>query len=291
MRAYTARAPANALASAAASFASATNASAPRFTNRSRRSALRPTTRTFSPFASSASAATEPVFPVAPIITYMALSLILDSTRPPRGAYPLRHGNLHAGLARELDGFGIAGVGVSGNTDAGIVGEHALDARGHFFGAVGDRDLSGVLRVPDAHAAAIVNRNPRCAAGGIEQGVEQRPIGNGVRAVAHFFGFAEGRSHRAAIEMVAANHDRRFQFAARDQVVQRQSESVALAVTQPADARGQSLEAHAFLRQADPPAKDFVVRKQLQNQLIGAVYIRRLAGERGPAERSAAFAE
>src|SRR5260370_31286731 len=145
MRAYTARAPVNALVISAGCLASPTSASGPRFTSRSRRSGLRPTTRTSSPFASSASAATEPVFPVAPIITYMALSLISDSTRPPRVGYPLQHGNLHAGLARELDGFGIAGVGVSSDADAGIVGEHAFDARVPFFVALADRDLSGML--------------------------------------------------------------------------------------------------------------------------------------------------
>ena len=40
----------------------------------------------------------------------------------------------------------------------GIGGEHALQSRGGFGGAVGDDDHAGVQRVADAHAAAVVER-------------------------------------------------------------------------------------------------------------------------------------
>ena len=166
-------------------------------------------------------------------------------------------GILTPDLRAKADRFGIAGVHVARDADAGIVGEHSLDACGHFFCAVGDDDLARVLRVADAHAAAIVNRNPARAAGRIEQSIQQRPIGDGVRAVEHFFRFAIRRGDRAAIEVIAPDHDGRLQFASRDEIVQRQAEFVALAVAEPADARGQSLEAHALLRQLDPARQEF----------------------------------
>jgi len=55
-----------------------------------------------------------------------------------------------------------------------------------------------------AHPAAVMQRHPGGTAGGIEQGVEQRPVGHGVRAVGHGFGLAIRRSDTAAVQMVAA---------------------------------------------------------------------------------------
>src|SRR5450755_3922172 len=91
--------------------------------------------------------------------------------------------------------------------------------------------------------------------------------------------------------MIAADHDRSFQLAARDQIVQREAEFIALAVAEPADARGKSLEADTFLRELDPAAENFVVRKHFEYELVGAVDVRRLTGKRGPTEWSAAFAK
>src|SRR5579864_5001851 len=91
--------------------------------------------------------------------------------------------------------------------------------------------------------------------------------------------------------MVASNNDGRFQFAARDQIVERKAEFVAFAVAEPADARGQTLKMNALLRELDPAAKGFVVREHFENELVGAMNVGRLTGERGPAKRPAAFAE
>ena len=71
------------------------------------------------------------------------------------------HRDLDSLLLGEVLGFVVAGVHVAGDADAGIVGQHALDALRHVVGAVGDGDLSGVLRVADAYASAVVDRNPR----------------------------------------------------------------------------------------------------------------------------------
>jgi hypothetical protein len=163
------------------------------------------------------------------------------------------------------------------DADTGIVGEHALDARGHLRRAVGDDHLSCVLRVADADAASVVDRNPGCAAGSVEHRVQERPVRHSVRAVAHCFSFAIGRSDRAAIEVVSANHNRRLQLTARNEVVERKPELRALAIAEPADSRGQPLEAHAFLSQSNPSRQHFVLREHFEYKLIGAVDVGRLA--------------
>ena len=138
---------------------------------------------------------------------------------------------------------------------------------------------------------AVVDRDPARATRGAEQGIEEGPVGYGVRAIGHFLRFAEWRCDRTAIEMIAADDNRRFQFAAGDQVIEREAEFVALSVTEPANARRQTLESHALLRESDPTAEDFVLRKHLPDQRIGAVDIRSLARKRRPAERPASFAK
>ena len=85
-------------------------------------------------------------------------------------------------------------------------------------------------------------RHPRGAGGGVHQRIQQRPVGDGVGAVAHGFGLAVRRRDGAGVEVVAADHDGRFQFALPHQAVDGHAELGALAVAQPADARGQSLE-------------------------------------------------
>ena len=71
-----------------------------------------------------------------------------------------------------------------------------------------------MLREAHADAAAVMQRHPGGARGGVEQRVEQRPVGDRVGAVLHRFGLAVGRGDRAGIEMVAADDDRRLQLAA-----------------------------------------------------------------------------
>ena len=122
--------------------------------------------------------------------------------------------------------------------------------RAQAFGAIGDHHHAGMLRVSDSHAAAVVDRNPGRAGRGIHQRIQQRPIGDGVGAVAHGFGFAIGRRHRSGIQMIAPDHDGRFNFSAAHVVVHGEAELGALAVAQPADARGQALELDAVAGEA-----------------------------------------
>ena len=91
--------------------------------------------------------------------------------------------------------------------------------------------------------------------------------------------------------MIAPHHDGRFDFAALYQVVDGHTEAGALAVSQPADARRQSLELDAFARQVYPALENLIVRKHFQHQIVGHGNVRRVAGERHPAKRPAAFAK
>ena len=57
-------------------------------------------------------------------------------------------------------------------------------------------------------------RSPSRARRRVEQRVEDRPVGDRVGAVFHAFGLAVRRRHRAGVEVVAADDDRRLQLAA-----------------------------------------------------------------------------
>ena len=94
--------------------------------------------------------------------------------------------------------------------DARVAREHALQLLVRFARAVGHDDHSGVQRVADADAAAMMDRDPRGPARRVEQRVQHRPVGDGVAAIAHPFCLAVGRGHRSGVEVVAADDDRRL---------------------------------------------------------------------------------
>ena len=138
----------------------------------------------------------------------------------------------------------VAGVGVAHDAGAGIGRQHPLEPPVARVGAVGHHHHAGVDRVADADAAAVVQRDPARPAGGVEQRVQQRPVGDGVGAVLHRLGLAVGRGHRAGVEVVPADHDRRRHLALLHQPVEPQPHLGPLAVLQPADPRRQPLELH-----------------------------------------------
>src|SRR3546814_1851349 len=79
------------------------------------------------------------------------------------------------------------------------------------------------------------------------------------------------RSDAAAVEVVAADDDRSFQFAAADHFVEGQAELVALAQADPADARGQALELDALARHVEPVMQVLVVGDQFLDLGVGLV--------------------
>ena len=154
-----------------------------------------------------------------------------------------------------------------------------------------DDHHAGVLRIAHADAAAVVERHPSRARRGVEQRVEQRPVADGVAAVLHALGLAVGRGDAAAVEMVAADDDRRRDFAVPHHLVEGEPEAVALAEADPADARRKSLEGDPLTRHVEPAVEVRIVGDQLLHPLVGAVDVLGVAAKRGPAERTDAAAE
>ena len=111
------------------------------------------------------------------------------------------------------------------------------------------------------------------------------------RAVFHALGFSEGRCDRSAIEVIAADHDRSFDCTLLDQIVNRQAEFRALTVSEPADARGQSLKLDALASEFDPSAQAAILGEEFENKIVRDCDVRSFAGKRCPTKRSATFAE
>ncbi len=81
-------------------------------------------------------------------------------------------------LAGAVDSDIVAGVGVTHDPGSRVIVQHAGDALGGLIGAVADDHHAGVLGEAHADAAAVVQGNPGGAAGGVQQGVQQRPVGD-----------------------------------------------------------------------------------------------------------------
>ena len=111
--------------------------------------------------------------------------------------------------ARSVNRLVVARIGVAHDARPRVGGEHALEARGRRPRPVGDDDHARVDRVSDPHAAAVVDADPGRARGGVEKRVEDRPVGDRVRAVPHRLRLAVRRGDRPRVEVVPPDHDRR----------------------------------------------------------------------------------
>src|SRR5437016_2410063 len=177
------------------------------------------------------------------------------------------------------------------DADAGIVCEYPLQPPAGRRRPVGDAHLPRVERVSDADASPLVERHPPRPGGGVQQGVQDGPVGHRVRAVPHRLRLPKGRRHRAGIQVVPSDDHGRADLAPLHQVVQSAPEAGTLALAEPADACRQSLERDPLLRQRDPAAQRLVLRKQLEHEAIGAAQLARLARQRHPAEGALPLAE
>src|SRR5258707_592317 len=121
------------------------------------------------------------------------------------------------------------------HADPRIARHDALRPPPRIVGPVDHGHLPRVLRIADPHAAAIVYRTPTRPGRGIQHGVQKGPIGNGVATVAHGLGLAVRRGDGAAIEMIAADYDRRGDLAFRDHAVDLKRKLRALAIAEPAN--------------------------------------------------------
>ena len=140
-------------------------------------------------------------------------------------------------------------------------------------------------------AAAVVDRDPGRAACGIEERVEERPVGHRIRAVAHRLGLAVGARDGAGIEVVSSDDDRRLELPARDHLIEGEPEPLPVAEAHPADACRQALELDALARHVEPVMQMPVPGQELAHFAVGAVDVLRVARERRPAERTHAAAE
>src|SRR6202040_1823389 len=91
--------------------------------------------------------------------------------------------------------------------------------------------------------------------------------------------------------MIATNRHRRVDFTPLDQIIDGQTELCPFPISQPANARRQSLKLDSLSRQINPTPKNSIVWKQLQHQFVGNRDIGRLPRERRPAKRAATFAK
>src|SRR5438067_9458549 len=266
-----------------------------------------PASTTSSPRNCAVSSARAPAKATRPLRTTTAASRTMPSSPPPepppappaqvtsspmlstrmlpnmRHAWPLRRG--------KRERFVVPGVGVAQDAHRRIVRQHALEPPRRRVGAVGDDDDARVLRVAHADAAAVVHADPRGARGAVDERVQEDPVADGVRSVAHRLGLAVGRRHRSRIEVVASDDDGRLDLPRLHQLVERQSRARALAVAEPSDARRKPLELHVLRRHGHPQFQMRIAGKQIEYRLVRNGDVGRISRERGPAERPFAFAE
>ncbi len=108
---------------------------------------------------------------------------------------------------------------------ARVVAQHPADAAGRIVAAITDDHHTGVLGEAHADPATVVQGDPGRPAGCVEQGVEQRPVGDGVGAVHHGLGLAVRARHRARIQVVAADDNGGFQLTVSHHLVEGQSQA------------------------------------------------------------------
>src|SRR5919112_6336178 len=75
------------------------------------------------------------------------------------------------------------------------------------------------------------------------------------------------------------------------QLVEAETCPVPLTRPEPADASGEALEVDFLAGFGDPTLQTLVVGKEIQDRIVGRRYVRLLARERGPPERTLALAE
>src|SRR5258705_12413988 len=96
---------------------------------------------------------------------------------------------------------------MANDSHAWIRSQHALDALRHHIAAVSNCYLACVERVAYSYSSSVVDRNPRCTCGCVEQRVQQRPIGDCVGTGFHAFGFTERGRDGSTIQMIRSDYE------------------------------------------------------------------------------------
>ncbi len=182
--------------------------------------------------------------------------------------------------------FRIPRVGIPHHAQRRVIGQRQRDALVGLAGAVGDHGDAGASHVTGIAATAGMDGHEIGLRGTHRHGVEQRPVGDGVRAVAHALGHDVGMRHRPGIQMIAGKGNRPRQHALADHVVDGDRERRAFAVAEPGDPRRQAFERNVLARQRDPVGQDVIVGKRLQQMVVDLADVITVVGQRNPAERA-----
>src|SRR4029077_3603956 len=91
--------------------------------------------------------------------------------------------------------------------------------------------------------------------------------------------------------MIAPDHNWSFDLAAFNELVHSYAKFSAFAVTEPANARGQTLKMDPLFRELHPAHKRLVFGKQFEGELVGARDVVRLSAQCHPTKRAAPFAK
>ena len=148
-------------------------------------------------------------------------------------------------------------------------------------------DHPGVDRVADADAAAVMERDPAGAAGGVEQGVEQRPVGDGVAmpsfiaSVSRLGEATEPVSRWSRPMTIGA-----FTFPFFTSQLKRRPISARSPYSSQQIRAGSPWKWTFSLRLLDPARQRLVLGEGLQHRVVGDGDVGRIARERRPAERA-----
>src|SRR5438093_1194456 len=194
-------------------------------------------------------------------------------------------------LVCEANGVLVARVGVAHDAHPRVRRQDAHDPSLRVFGPVAHEQGPGVRRVSDSHAATVVDGDQIRAGRGVQESVEQRPVGDRVGSVAHPFRLAVRGGHGPRVEMVPRDDNRPAELARRHHAVDRLPELRAFPVSEPTHAGGQPFPREVLLREADPPGERLVVREFPQDDAVRLDDIVRVPRHRDPSEWPAAFCE
>src|SRR5579863_668344 len=105
----------------------------------------------------------------------------------------LIHRPLNSMLFRKAHSLAVSGIRMADHPHPRIGRKYALQASFAFVAAIGYHNHPRMLRITDAYATTIMNRNPGSTRGRVHQSVQERPIGDRVRTIEHGFSFPKGR--------------------------------------------------------------------------------------------------
>src|SRR5918995_329727 len=193
--------------------------------------------------------------------------------------------------ACRLAGHLVARVGVTDDAYGRVVGQDPFEAGRSLSGAVGEDLSPGVDGLADSHAPAVVDRDPARSARGVEESVEDRPVGYGVGSILHRLGLAVGGGDAPGIQVVAPDDDGGRDGPVGDEVVEAQPRPVARASPEPADARREPLTTNLLSCLLDPAREALVFGEELEDRVVCGGDIVRVPRESCPPEWPLALAE